>query len=96
MQYKLVIYGHPQKEYSKIMSVINNLPELARKLPYHLYIAQATPIHAIKQEAIELLWHQRLIHCGAATLKDLHKHVDGIPNLNNLKFNDIDKCATCL
>ena len=37
------------------MAVIDDLPEEAQKLPYHLYIAQATPIHAIKQEAIERL-----------------------------------------
>ncbi len=95
MQYKL-IYEHQQKEYSKLMAVIDDLPEEAQKLPYHLYIAQATPIHAIKQEAIEHLWHQRLIHCGAASLKDLHKRVDGIPNLSKFELNDLEKCATCL
>ena len=75
------------------MSVIDDLPEIAQQLPYHLYIANATPVNAIKQEAIDLLWHQRLIHCGMSSMKDLHKHVDGIPNLNHIKFNNIDKCA---
>ena len=26
----------------------------------------------------------------------MHKHVDGIPNLNNFQLNDLEKCATCL
>ena len=40
MQYKLV-YEHQQKEYAKIMAVIDKIPEMAQKLPYHLYIAHA-------------------------------------------------------
>ena len=29
-------------------------------------------------------------------MKYLHQHVDGIPNLNKTKFNDLTKFATCL
>ena len=28
--------------------------------------------------------------------KDLHTHVDGIPNLSRFKFNDYLNCPTCL
>ena len=43
-----------------------------------------------------MLWHQRLIHCGQHTLKDLHCHVNGIPDLLKTKFNDLTHCATCM
>ena len=29
-------------------------------------------------------------------MKDLHKYVDGIPNLSTTKFNDLTRCATCI
>ena len=29
-----------------------------------------------------------IVHCGQHTLKDLHKHVEGIPNLSKTKFKD--------
>ena len=95
MQFKL-IYEHQQKEYTKLINLIDTLPEDVQKLPFHLYIAEATPINAIKQEALELLRHCRLIHCGASTLKGLHKYVDGVPDMSKFEFNDIKKCATCL
>ena len=44
----------------------------------------------------ELLWYQYLIHYGEHTLKDIQNHVDGIPNLKKIKFNDITHCATSL
>jgi hypothetical protein len=29
-------------------------------------------------------------------LKDIHNHVDGVPNLSSYKFDDLLKCPTCL
>ena len=43
-----------------------------------------------------MLWHQRLIHCGNFNFKDLHKHIDGIPDLSSFKLDDVTRCATCL
>ena len=36
-----------------------------------------------------------MIHCGEDTLKDIYKHVDGVPNLSKVKFNDLTHCKTC-
>ena len=36
------------------------------------------------------------MHCGSDTLKDLHHHVDGIPDMSKFSFDDVNKCATCL
>ena len=90
------IYEHQQAEHVKLMNMLQEIPDCAKKLPFHLYIAQNTPVHAIKQEALDLLWHQRLLHCGSDTLKDLHHHVDAIPDMSKFSFDDVNKCATCL
>ena len=29
-------------------------------------------------------------------MKDLHRHVEGIPVLSKTKFNDLTHCATCM
>ena len=46
-------------------------------LPMHDCIHMNTPVNAIKQEALDLLWHQRLIHCSPDTLKGIHKRQRG-------------------
>ena len=30
------------------------------------------------------------------TIRDIHKHVDGVINLSRVKFNDLTHCANCL
>ena len=36
------------------------------------------------------------VHCGEKTLKDIHKNVNGAPNLNRIEFNDLTHCDNCL
>ena len=43
-----------------------------------------------------MLWHQQLIHLSPQTLRDVHKHIDGVPNLSKFSFDDIDQCPTCI
>jgi hypothetical protein len=95
-----LIYNHQHKEYIKLMSILESLPEeyyeACINLPFHEYTGASTPINALNKEAEALLWHQRLIHCGPHSLKDIHNHVDGVPDLSSFKFNDLLKCPTCL
>ena len=65
-------------------------------MPFHYWGTETFTIQSLSDEARDLLWHQRLIHCGQHTLKDLHKHVEGIPDLSKTKFNDLTHCATCM
>jgi hypothetical protein len=82
------------------MSILESLPGEYHKaiinLPFHEYTGASTPINALNKEAEALLWHQRHIHCGPYSLKDIHNHVDGVPNLSSFKFDDLLKCPTCL
>jgi hypothetical protein len=95
-----LIYNHQQKEYVNLMSISESLPEeyyeACINLPFHEYIGASTPVNALSKEAEALLWHQRLIHCGPNSFKDIHNHVDGVPNLSSFKFDDLLKCPTCL
>ena len=60
-------------------------------LPFHYWISNNTPIHALKTQAHKMLWHQQLIHLSPATLQSAYKYCDGIPNLSNFAFDDADK-----
>jgi hypothetical protein len=95
-----LIYNHQQKEYVNLMSILESLPEkyyeACINLPFHEYTGASTPVNALNKKAEALLWHQRLIHCGPNSLKDIHNHVDGVPNLSSFKFDDLLKCPTCL
>jgi hypothetical protein len=95
-----LIYNHQQKQHINLMSILEALPGEYHKaiinLPFHEYTGASTPINALNKEAEALLWHQRLIHCGHHSLKDIHNHVDGVPNLSSFKFDDLLKCPTCL
>jgi hypothetical protein len=95
-----LIYNHQQKQYVKLMSILESLPEQYYKacisLPFHEYTGASTPVNALNKEAEALLWHQRLIHCGAHSMKDIHNHVDGVPNLSSFKLDDLSKCPTCI
>jgi hypothetical protein len=82
------------------MSILESLPEeyyeACINLPFHEYAGASTPVNALNKEAEALLWHHHLIHCGPHSLKDIHNHVDGVPNLSSFKFDDLLKCPTCL
>ena len=72
------------------------VPSCIFDLPMHDYIHMNTPVNAIKQEVLDLLRHQHLIHCSPDTLKGIHNHVNGVPNLDNFSNDDIHKCSVCL
>ena len=90
------LYEHQQKQHKDLMEVLTQNPEQFHKLPFHYWGTETVTINALSEEAQSLLWHQRLIHCGEHTMKNLHKHVDGFPNLSKTKFNNLTKCTTCL
>ena len=37
-----------------------------------------------------------MICCDEHTLKNIHNHVDGVPNVRKVKFNYLTLCVTCL
>ena len=57
---------------------------------------QFIPISALNKKAEGLLWHKRMLHCGTHSFKNIHKHVDGVPNLNDFSFDDLCECPSCL
>jgi hypothetical protein len=50
-------------------------------------------INHLNAEATRILWHQRIGHMHFQKLSDLHKHVDGIPQI--ALPTDIDGCPSC-
>merc|ERR1711884_797937 len=93
---KTLLYEHQQKQHEDLVEAIDHIPKEFHSLPFHYWGTEMFTIQSITDEARDLLWHQRLIHCRQHTLKDLHRHVNGIPNLSKTKFNDLTHCATCL
>ena len=68
----------------------------------HVNNIQTTPptkifptIRNISAKAEYELWHQRLGHAGEKVLQNIHKCVDGIPNLHAHKHN-FHKCECCM
>ena len=68
----------------------------------HVNNIQPTPsttifptIRNISAKAEYELWHQRLGHAGEKVLQNIHKCVDGIPNLHAHKHN-FHKCECCM
>lgn len=55
-----------------------------------------SPLNALNKDTEELLWHIQLAHGGDHNHDSLYKHIDGIPNFSNLKFDDMNKWSTCL
>ena len=89
------IYSWQEDAYARLRNELSVLPVGLQKLPFHDYIAQNTPINAIKQATERLLWHQRLGHPSPYYLRNAHKHIKGIPKFSN--FDDMfDQCPTCL
>ena len=63
-----LIYEHQQNEPIKLMNELQQVPVEYHSLPFHHWISNNTPVHALKTQAHEMLWHQRLIHLSPATL----------------------------
>ena len=78
------------------MNSLSQVPKKFYNLPFHIWFANNTPVNVLREEAHEMLWHQRLIHLAPQTLRQAHCHCDGIPNLSKFKFNDVMKCTNCL
>lgn len=90
------LYEFQQKQRQDLMEVLTQIPKEFRSLPVHYWNTETFTINALAEEDNDLLWHQRLIHCGQHIFNDLHQKVDGIPNLSNTKFYDLTKYVTCL
>ena len=90
------LYEYQQQKHIELMEVLTQVPPEFHTLPFHLWDTDEAMVDSITDSARELLWHQKLIHVGQHSMKSLHLHVDGIPNLSNANFNDLTKCATCL
>lgn len=57
-----LVYGHQQKEHIKLMNELQRVSVEYHNLPFHNCISNNTPVHALKTQAHEMLWNQRLIH----------------------------------
>ena len=90
------LYEYQQQKHIELMDVLTQVPPEFHTLPFHLWDTDEAVVDSITDSARGLLWHQRLIHIGQNSMKDIHLHVDGVPNLSNAKFDDLTKCATCL
>ena len=85
------LYEYQQKQYQDLMEVLTQIPKEFHSLPFHCWGIETVTINALADEAQDLLWYQRLIHCGQHSFADIHKHVEGIPNLSKTSFNDLTK-----
>ena len=63
-----LIYEYQQKEHIKLMNDLKQVPIEYHKLPFHKWISNNTPVHALTTQAHEMLWHQHLIHLSPATV----------------------------
>ena len=93
------LYEVQQQQQEQHIGLMNTLTEILpefHSLPFNLWGTNPELIYSLANSFHELLWYQHLIYCGEHTLKDIHEHVDGIPNLNKIKFNDLINDATCL
>ena len=90
------IYQHQQKQHENLMEVLTQVPETFHTLPFHMLGTEQVLIDSLSDEARSHLWHQRLIHCGKHSMKDAHKHIEGVPNMSKFSFNDLTRCATCI
>ncbi|GAX10430.1 hypothetical protein FisN_21Lu161 [Fistulifera solaris] len=89
------IYSWQEKEYARLRSDLDRIPEPYQTLPFHEYIAANTPIAAIRAQTQRLLWHQRLGHPSNHYLVNAHKYVKGIPVFQHAD-PVLDTCPTCI
>ena len=66
------LYEHQQQQHEDFIQALNHIPQEFHSLPYHYWGTETFTIQSLSDEARDLLWHQRLIHCGQHTLKNLH------------------------
>ena len=66
------LYEYQQKQHGDLIEALNHIPQEFHSLPFHYWGTETFTIQSLSDEAQDLLWHQRLIHCGQHTLKDLH------------------------
>lgn len=85
-----------QQQHIELMDMLEDIPPEFYKLPYNLWGASSQLIDSLADSSQELLWHKCLICCGEQTLKDVHKHANGIHNFSKIKFNDLTHCDNCL
>ena len=90
------IYQHQQEQHEELMEVLTRILQSFRTLPYHMWGTEHVLIDSLSNEAYSHIWHHHLIHCGEHTLKESHKHIEGVPNMSKFSFNDLTRCATCI
>ena len=78
------------------MNELQQVPVKYHNLPFYIWISNNIPVHTMKTQAHEMLWHQQLIHLSPAGLQSAYKYCDGNPNLSNFGFDDIKNCPTCI
>ena len=78
------------------MEILSHIPKSFHTLPYHVWGTEQALIDPLSDEACSHLWHHCLIHCGEHTLKEAHKHIEGVPNMSKFSFHDLTRCATCI
>lgn len=71
-----------QQQHIDLINTLTQIPPEFYNLLFHLWGTTLETIDSLADYYCELPWHQQLIHYRKHTLKDIHKHVDGVPNLN--------------
>ena len=64
-----MVYKFQQQDHVKWIYELQKAPLEYNKLPFHEWISNNTPLHALKTKAHEILWYQMLIHLSPVTLK---------------------------
>ena len=90
------LYEYQQQKHIELMDVLTQVPPEFHTFLFHLWDTDEAVVNSITDSAREMLWHQRLIHIGQNSMKDIHLHMDGVPNFSNEKFDDLTKYTTCL
>lgn len=90
------IYEHQQKQHEELIEVLTQVPPRFHTLPYHLWGTEQVLIDSLSDESHSHLWHHCLIHCGEHTLKEAHKHIEGVQDMSKFSFNDLTRRATCI
>lgn len=89
------LYEYQQQKHIELIDILTQVLPDFHKLPFYFWDTDEAVINFITDSAREMLWHQRLIHIGQHSMKNIHLYVDRVMNLSNDKFDDITKCAIC-
>ena len=90
------LFEYQQQKHNELMDFLTQVPPEFHKLSFNPWDTDEVVVDSITDSARRLLWHQHLIHISQHSMKNIHLHVDGVPNLSNAKFDDITKCTACL